>query len=159
MELEATKSSEWNKKTKTIAAVRLPSGDVMKMKRPTMGSLIRKGVIPTHCYQITMGQVDLTDPKKVTPEQFRAVIDLMAVYVSEAAVEPKVVLKDPIPEGAIHIDRVDDADLMYIFNNLGGERIAGGGESAALDSFSEKPEGAPDRPAGAEVQSSAVKPA
>ena len=157
--MEATKPSEWKKDCDEARCIKLPSGKVLKLKRPTMASLLRKGVIPTHCYKITMGQANMSDPKKIDPEDFKALLDLMAIYVSEAAVEPKVVMKDPVPADAIHIDLLEDDDLMYIFNVMGGRQLAEEDKSHPLDSFSEKPEGALDRPAGAEVQPETVKPA
>lgn len=156
-QMDATKASDWKKSSEDIHTLTLPSQKVMKLRRPTMAKLLRKGLIPTHCYKVTMGQTDFKDPKNVDPETFKAVLDLMAVYVCEAAVEPKVVLKDPVPEDAIHIDLLEDNDLMFIFSELGGDRLAGGDKSGKLDSFSKKPEGAPDRPAGAPIQPPAVK--
>ncbi len=157
--MEATKPSEWKKSSEDIKTLELPSGRVMKLKRPAMAKLIRQGLIPTHCYKVAMGQVDLSNPKNVDPETLKAVIDLMSIYISVAAVEPKVVMKDPVPADAIHIDSLDDDDLTFIFTKVGGDRVAGGKQSGNLDGFSEKPEGSADRPASQEVQSETVKPA
>lgn len=155
--MEPTKASDWKKTATEPRTVKLPSGKTIKLLRPSMMSLVRKGVIPMHLYKVAMGQIDFAKPENMDPSSFKSVVDLLSIYVSTAAVEPKIVLKDPVPEDAIHIDLLDDTDLFFIFNSMDGERVVGE-VSPELRTFSDKPKGSPDRPAGEALQPTTVEP-
>ncbi len=155
--MEPTTAADWKKTAKEPRTVKLPSGKTIKLLRPSMMSLVRKGVIPTHLYKVAMGQIDFSKPENMDPSSFKSVVDLLSIYVSTAAVEPKIVLKEPVPEDAIHIDLLDDTDLFFIFNSMDGERVVGE-VSPELRTFPDQPEGSHDRPAGEALQPAAVEP-
>ena len=155
--MKPTTAAQWKKDVEEPSTVKLPSGNSIKLLKPSMMSLIRKGVIPTHLYKVAMGQVDFTKPENMDPGSFKAVVDLLSIYVSTAAVEPKIVLKEPVPDGAIHIDLLGDDDLFFIFNSMDGARVTGEA-SPELRTFPDEPQGSHDRSSGKALQPTTVEP-
>lgn len=152
------KAAEWKKEVEKPMELVLPAcGRTIKLRKVTMGSLVRKGVIPTHLYRLATGQQKEVAHEDLTPEHFKNLVELMAVYATVAAVEPKIVNTDEVPEDAIHVDMLEDDDLTAIF--MASKAKSGGKPSRELKSFPGESEGAPDRPVGDEVSPAAVEPA
>ena len=151
-----SKAAEWKKEVEKPLELVLPScGKTIKLRKVPMASLVRKGLIPTHLYRLATGQQKEIEHGDLTPEHFKNLVELMAVYATVAAVEPKIVNTDEVPEDAIHVDMLDDDDLTAIFMAAKAKR--GGEPSRELKAFPGEPDGAPDRPISDEVSPEAVK--
>lgn len=154
-----TKPSEWKKtgdKTKTIE---LPSGNSVKVCRPSLVSMMRRGIIPNGLYSIAMKALE-GKQQDMKPEVIKPFLDFLAIFVSEAAVEPKIVLKGASDENQVSIDDLADEDIFAIWigcQSIGAEKDkAREEESAKLETFRKEPVGAPDGPGGNEVPGEAV---
>lgn len=119
--------------------VETPSG-VFKVRRPSLTELIRHGKIPTAMYKIAARISGLEGDAKLDesdPEQVKAMLNFMAVYVCAASVEPKVVMtkeKDDSPE-TLAVDDLDEQDLFTLFHATFNRREESG---LASETFSEK---------------------
>jgi len=109
--LKVSTASEWAKKTREAHTVRLPSGVVVRLRKPTFASLVRKNAIPSHLLSLAIRiQEGKFFGEKITPKDVKELVELQSVYAQEAVVEPKVVLQSP-QNGEIALEDIPDEDL------------------------------------------------
>jgi hypothetical protein len=129
---EVSDISSWKKKDQ---AIRLPSGQRMKLKRVGLQSFIASGTIPNSLMGIvqkslsTGQEADLSGLDLTNQDTLRDMLKMVDDVVITCAVEPPVnplPTKDnghgaqiPDPEGrddeTLYVDEVDDEDKMFIF--------------------------------------------
>ena len=154
-----TKPSEWKKtgdKTKTI---KLPSGNSVLVCRPSLVSMMRRGIIPNGLYSVAMKALE-GKAQDMKPEVMKPFLDFLALFVSEAAVEPKIVLKGITNENHVSIDDLSDEDIFAIWlgaQTIGAEKDqAREEESKKLETFRKEPVGASGGQGSNEVPSASV---
>ena len=154
-----TKPSEWKKTADETKTIELPSGNSVLVCRPSLVSLMRRGIIPNALYSVAMKALE-GKAQDMKPDVMKPFLDFIAIFVSEAAIEPKIVLKGSSDENQVSIDDLSDEDIFAIWlgsQSIGAEKDkAREEESAKLETFRKKPVGTPDGPSGNEVPSTAV---
>ena len=154
-----TKPSEWKKTADETKTIELPSGNSILVRRPSLVSMMRRGIIPNGLYSVAMKALE-GKAQDMKPEVMKPFLDFLALFVSEAAVEPKIVLKGVTDENQVSIDDLSDEDIFAIW--LGAQAIgadkdkAQEEESAKLETFREKPVGDPSGQGSNEVPSTTV---
>lgn len=158
--MEPTKPSKWKEKAERVETIELPSGNVVSARRPSLLSLMRRGQIPSHLYQIAMKIGEGINPAELPPDSMKPLIEFLAIYVSAAVVSPRIVMKDA-KENEVSIDDVSDEDLFAIFVKTQGAEPSQKDrdrevESEALESFRKDGLGDPDRSSGEKILDAAV---
>ena len=154
-----TKPSAWKKTADETKTIDLPSGNSVLVRRPSLVSMMRRGIIPNGLYSVAMKALE-GKAQDMKPEVIKPFLDFLALFVSEAAIEPKIVLKGVTDDNQVSIDDLADEDIFAIW--LGSQSIgakkdqAREEESAKLESFRKEPVGAPDGSSGNEVPNKAV---
>jgi len=151
--LEApTPAQAWKKKSSEGILVRVPSGNIAKIRTPGIEVFVTQGVIPNGLMPIIMGAMKRGGPPKdddlvsmlENKETLQQIIDLSSAVTVYCCIDP-VVLPVPMmmvdgkqvpdPDGrdpdALYVDDVDFDDRMYIFG------VAVGGTSN-LERFREQ---------------------
>jgi hypothetical protein len=102
----ATPASEWKVEESELQT--LPSGNVVRLKRPQLSGMIRRGEIPNPLLQaagaMEAGQL---------PDDMAQAVELTDLLVSLAFVEPTIALEDPA-DGDLPIDKLTDADKGFV---------------------------------------------
>ena len=93
--------------------VELPSGICVKLARPSLGTMIKEGIIPANLVQTALRQISGTSAISIS--QVKDSIKVTEFIVIQAIKEPKVVLKDPA-DGQLEISDFTDEDRGFIFN-------------------------------------------
>ena len=154
-----TKPSEWKKTADETKTIKLASGNSVLVCRPSLVSMMRRGIIPNGLYSVAMKALE-GKSQDMKPEVIKPFLDFLAIFVSEAAIDPKIVLKGVTNENQVSIDDLADEDIFAIWlgcQSIGAEKDkAREEESAKLETFREKPVGAPDGQSSDEVPSPAV---
>jgi hypothetical protein len=131
--LQVTAASAWQDDPTTVK--QLPSGNVVRLKVPSVFALFANGRMPSVLEdvltQAITGQAN-PSPRTESVEAFKAgdMVTMANVLVEAAFVEPRVVVGqagDTVPEGAIGIWRVSDADKMAVMTWAMEQMGVGGG--------------------------------
>lgn len=134
----STKPSEWKRKAERTKTVKLPSGNEVKVRRPSLLNLMRRGIVPKHLYQVAMNAMDGKDPGTMKAEDMKPFVEFMAVFVIAAVVEPTIVMNDKPKENEISIGLLTDEDQFKIFIECQAKEAGEGSET--LEPFREKHE-------------------
>ncbi len=130
-----TAVSAW-KKTSLAPPIELPSGNVMRVKKVGMQTLMKIGIMPNSLMAFATKAVgkgtgkpeEMSDEEMASiatdPDKIREISNFMDSMVMFVAQEPEVyplpdegVEKDP---GQLYIDEIDDEDKMFIFQVVTG---------------------------------------
>ena len=148
------KSSKW--KAAPSADFELPSGNRVRVRRPSILSMMRRGVIPMRLITIAAGMAEgKKSVSELKPEETLGYVEFLTLYVCEASVEPKIVMKDPKGD-QVGVDDLIDDDLQAIFEMAQGNDFGQEVEGTLPESFPEKSESDPDR-SGSEALQSATE--
>lgn len=154
-----TKPSEWKKTADETKTIELPSGNSILVRRPSLVSMMRRGIIPNGLYSVAMKALE-GKAQDMKPDVIKPFLDFLALFVSEAAIDPKIVLKGVTDENQVSIDDLSDEDIFAIWlgaQSIGAEKDqAREEESKKLETFREEPVGAPGGSSGNEVPSTPV---
>ena len=154
-----TNPSEWKKTADETKTIKLPSGNSILVRRPSLVSMMRRGIIPNGLYSVAMKALE-GKSQDMKPEVIKPFLEFLALFVSEAAIEPKIVLKGITNENQVSIDDLSDEDIFAIWlgsQSIGAEKEKSlEEESAKLETFREEPVSAPGGQGSDEVQSPAV---
>lgn len=116
-ELTITPAAEWNRVREGVV-LRLPSGRVARLRAISFELMVRLGRIPDGMVPIVAdiltGQRDDL-PQANTLEALKDRIAFLDAMTMTAFVEPRVVDSDPVPDGAVHIDAIEQADKEVVF--------------------------------------------
>jgi hypothetical protein len=126
-----TAASAW--KTQEGELVMLPSGNVARLRRPSIMKMIRSGEMPNPLLSAAIGA--MTGAQPLNADEIKQRAEFMTYLVVTAFVEPTVSRDDPPPEGALSLDALSDADQMFVTTWIGQE-------ARALSSFREDGAGA-----------------
>ena len=154
-----TKPSEWKKTADETKMIELPSGNSILVRRPSLVSMMRRGIIPNGLYSVAMKALE-GKAQDMKPEVIKPFLDFLALFVSEAAIEPKIVLKDVTDDNQVSIDDLADEDIFAIW--LGSQSIgakkdqAREEESKKLETFREEPVGDSNGSGSDKISSPAV---
>ena len=102
--------------------MKLPSGTTVKLRDPSLPSMMRRGIIPTRLFSAAMDlekKKTEAEKKKEDPlhavgaDEFRLYCEFLAYIVCEAVVEPRVTLKNEErgKEGVVHYDEIPPEDI------------------------------------------------
>lgn len=158
-EKKTTDAQTWRNKAQKIHTLTLESGNVVKAKRPSMTSLLRRGLIPTHLFTVALGSMGGgVNPKAMTAAEAKAFCEFLALYVTKAVLEPKLSLAEQAPEGAVSIEDVSDEDQIEIFHRLEAisQNPEKGEDRAGRETFPKESSSAPAGSSGEEVREEAV---
>ncbi len=116
-ELTITPAAEWNRVREGVV-LRLPSGRVARVRPISLELLVRlgripDGLVPTIVEIMTGQRGDL--PGVQSLNELRDRLEFLDAMVMAAFVEPRVVDEDPVPDGCVHIDSVDQRDKEFAF--------------------------------------------
>ena len=160
---EVTQAEKWKRPAERAETLTLPSGNVVKARRPSLFLMMKRGILPTHLYKTAMSVTDgtNTDPAAMKPEDLKSYFDFFMIYVVEAVVEPKIILKGDPKSGEVSIDEFTDDDMFAVFKGVNAlpestkdaERRE---ESAKLEPFRKEPKSGNDSSSGKGVSSPAV---
>ena len=114
-ELTLSPQSDWGPLEKT-ELVKLPSGRVARLKRPSMFHLIKTGRVPNPLLQKVLKKTE----ERGELEADAALFEFMEEFAAACFVEPIVWVKQPI-KGGIPITNLDDAEIAFVceWANLG----------------------------------------
>jgi hypothetical protein len=120
--LKVTPVSEFKKKSQTREEgelVRLPSGFVVRLRRPNLIPLLKQGVIPAELFEVITKQSGGDFSPKTTKE-IQDGIEAVDTILIAAFIEPKLVRENP-NEDEISLDNLDDEDrgAAYIYVQQG----------------------------------------
>ena len=108
--------------------VELPSGAVVRCKRPSIGKLIAEGHIPTDVAAVLFDQEESKPGKqaRVNPKEMPKLLNLQRYIAEQAVVEPAIVENPDYDKNQVSIDVFDDADLSFImqFVQTGNKDLA-----------------------------------
>ena len=139
-----TKPSEWKKTADETKTIELASGNSVLVCRPSLVSMMRRGIIPNGLYSVAMKALE-GKAQDMKPEVIKPFLEFLALFVSEAAIEPKIVLKGITNENQVSIDDLTDEDIFAIW--LGSQTIgakkdqAREEQSKKLETFRKEPVG------------------
>lgn len=153
-ELEVTSAKKWREKANEPTTLTLPSGNTIKVRKPSTLGLLRKGIIPMNLFNVALGAQGGVNMAKMKPEEIKGFCEFLAVYLCNAAIEPRIVTGEP-KDGEVSLDDLSDDDQFWLFNKLEQEEVRPGGDPA-LGSFPKKPDGPVAGSNGKEVQSAPV---
>jgi hypothetical protein len=140
---DPTPAKDWKKRSGEGILVRVPSGNVAKIRTPGIEVFVTQGVIPNGLMPIIMDSMKRVGPPKdedlvkmlEDKEALKQIIDLSSAVAVYCCIEPEVL---PVPaEGekrdpdALYVDEMDFNDRMFIFG------VAVGGTSD-LEKFREQ---------------------
>ena len=106
------KVKAWIDKTEKVYEVKLPSGMVVKLKRPRFSSLIKEGLLPQGLLSVAIKIAEGGIPKTMSSEEYSDVQKVMEVYVANAVIDPKITLENE--EGKMPVSKIPDMDFYYI---------------------------------------------
>lgn len=124
---QPTSASEWKKRSQTVGRdLPLPSGNVCRIRRISIDTFLRKGLIPNALMPIVQQSLQGQKPDEqavMTALQdagkLQEMFDLYDTVVLEVVLEPKVC---PVPpreairdESLLYVDEVDFEDKIAIF--------------------------------------------
>lgn len=117
---EATVAKNWKSSAERALTITLPSGNVVKARRPSLFTMMNKGILPDHLYQMAMAVQDGKNksPAEMDPKELKAYFDFFMIYVVEAVVEPKVIMKGTPGEGYVHVEDFSDEDMFAVFKGV-----------------------------------------
>jgi hypothetical protein len=113
-QLQVTSAQEFRKKTEELKEgkiVTLPSGNVVKLCKPSITSMLKNGLVPNRLLSVALGSK--TDTTQLTPEDLKKGMELIDFIIMQAFVEPKMVEKDP-QDNEITIDDLTDEDRTFV---------------------------------------------
>jgi hypothetical protein len=132
-----------------VVALPLPSGMVVRVRRPSVFSLITSGGFPAELTQVVFDMV--TNPVKPEemirdPERLRQLSTLIDAYVPHVLVSPHVgpmssnsLDEDGVVTGTVALVDLADMDKLHLFmfgqGLIAGPATEGGAVSPALTSF------------------------
>lgn len=102
----------WMDKTEKVYEVKLPSGVMVKMKRPRFSSLIAEGLLPQGLLSAAVKVAEGGIPKNMNPKEYGDVQKVMEVYVKNAVIDPKITLENE--PGKMPVSKIPDMDFYYI---------------------------------------------
>lgn len=147
------KPSKW--KAAPSADIELPSGNRVRVRRPSILSMMRRGVIPTRLITIAAGMAEgKKSVSELKPEETLGYVEFLTLYVCEASVEPKIVMKDPKGD-QVGVDQLTDDDLQAVFEKAQGPEFGQEVEGTLPESFPKKPEGDSAGPSREKIRSAA----
>jgi len=116
-ELMITPAAEWNRNREGVVT-RLPSGRVARIRPFSFSLLVTLGRIPdgmvTLVADIMKGERnDMPAAESLSDLQDR--LKFMDYAVMTAFVEPRVVDTDPVPDGCVHVDALEQNDKEAVF--------------------------------------------
>lgn len=99
--------------------IKLPSGLSVRAKRPSITKAISSGLVPSG--SITkMITLQKSGTQNMKPEDIKAVMDVQRAIAPLALVEPRIVEKPDYENKEIHIDDLDEEDLVAIWTYVNG---------------------------------------
>ena len=157
-----TDAQAWRDKASKIHTLTLQSGNVIKAKRPSMTSLLRRGLIPTHLFTVALGSMGGgVNPKHMTAVEAKAFCEFLALYITKAVIKPKIsLLEEVTPEcGMVSIEDVSDEDQIEIFHTLEAmsQNPEKGEDRAGRETFPEEPASDPAGSGGEKVRGETVE--
>jgi hypothetical protein len=112
-ESKVTSAKEFRQKSQKASEgelVTLPSGAVVKLRKPSLTGLLKKGLVPAHLLSVAMGS---GEDKKLTADDLKKGVELTDFILMEAFVEPKLVRENPT-EDEICLDDLTDEDRFHV---------------------------------------------
>ena len=97
-----------------VKTLELPSGAVVKLRRPSVQSLIRDGHIPADVAASLQPSGDPTTSQQLNPAQMKKYLELLDLIVLNTVVEPKLVPAGQGDETSVGVDELEDADKGFI---------------------------------------------
>lgn len=128
-ELQITPVSEIKKRAKEMMVdgelVKLPSGIVVRLARPSLSKMIKEGMIPDHLVSAAVTQ--LQGGRVLTAKEVKDSIGVMEEIMMAGFVQPRLVRENP-QEGEITFDDLGDDDraAAYSYIQFGKTNSQGG---------------------------------
>ena len=101
--------------------IKLPSGNVFRLTKPTISKLLKQNVFPQELVSAAIKlDSDRFDP--TTKEDYLQYLRLIDQIVYRACVSPKISLEEEnVDENSVYIDDLDDTDkvAIYIYVQMG----------------------------------------
>jgi hypothetical protein len=129
-DLKITSAQEIRSKTQEIKGgelVKLPSGSVVKLTRPSLTEMLKKGLLPDHLISVALKQTGQTQTK-LTAEDLKKGLQMIDFILMQAFVEPKLVEANP-GDNEICLDDLTEEDRNFAY------QYAQGGGSSDLKPF------------------------
>lgn len=148
---QVTTGREWRKQREEGELETLPSGNVARLRKLSLSSLLKRGKIPDPLsgmvQRMMTGQKEVAD----TWEAFQGMLGLLEFICREAFLEPRIV-DEPQADDEISMEDVDFDDRLYVLDKVQKEitlltpfRPKPAGDVEALgDSEELQPEAEPD---------------
>ena len=118
--LELTSASEIRKfkeQRETGQVIELPSGIVVRVRKPDISKLITDGEIPNELLSIALGKESLDE---MTPEGIQKGLQMMNLLVCHSLVSPKIVEESP-QDNEILISDLSEEDKGFIVGDAQAE--------------------------------------
>lgn len=119
-ELQVTSGAEWRKPWEEGVVVRLPSGNVARLRDVTLELMVLRGGIPDGMTPIVSkifeGKANEL-PGFQTVDEMRDYIELRDNICRVAFVNPRIV-DEPTADDEIHIDALDQQDKWFVYGLL-----------------------------------------
>lgn len=108
LSLAVTPASEWRRRAKARYLLKLPSGCVVKARRPDWGKLIAQGIVDPDTMTRIMGVQDAA-------ERTREVIGILPRLLPAFVEDPQIVDGPDAPDGSICSDDIMHIDMLALF--------------------------------------------
>jgi hypothetical protein len=103
---------EWKKKTEGGEILELPSGLIVRIKRPKLAVMMKNGIIPSDLLNMSL---DVTTGKTSSnPADIQKAIQVMEIILMNSFIEPRLVEKIA-GEGEIALEDLTDDDRAFAF--------------------------------------------
>ena len=109
----------WKKRgqDRTGRYVELPTGPVVKVRKPKLLDMFASGQIPGELINLSRSSSEAEMEKKIegSPEARKKTMEMMNAVVKAAIVEPEIVDEPDYDKQQIHIDDLDMADKLFVY--------------------------------------------
>lgn len=119
--MQATTANEWLKPYIEGTTIKLPSGNVIKMRPVALDELMRNGSIPDFLSPVASTTLwEGINPDDINKDGFKIInqmSELASIILPNILIEPKIYTGDgTLPEGMIKLEHISVSDKMAIFN-------------------------------------------
>jgi len=153
---ERSITGQWKDRARAVETVTLPSGLIVKMKKPSWMASLKMGVLPTRLFNIAMGLEKADVKKSDGTDNFIETIAIMQSYAIACCVEPHFVM-EKTKDDEVSVMDIEDDDLLVIFQKGQSLQLSGKeGEGKALENFHQGSDGSVPRPDSEKIQPEAV---
>lgn len=110
---KVTTATEWRKKSQSRWLIALPSGVIVKARRPDWGQLIHQGVINAEELLEVSGSTD-------AGTAYTRTLPIARKIVPHVVTEPVIVMERLDNPDVIHIDDIPEMDILILFSWANG---------------------------------------